>query len=101
MSDLTDEVKRLALSSDVDYVGVASVDRFENAPNGWRPNDFLENCASVISLGIRISEGVRIANQRAYAGLRHGIYVYMVFGYTFLNEMLNLTAFRICGKQSN
>ena len=95
MSDLTDEVKRLALSSDVDYVGVASVDRFENAPNGWRPNDFLENCASVISLGIRISEGVRIANQRAYAGLRHGIYVYMVFGYTFLNEMLNLTAFRI------
>jgi len=95
MLNLADEIKKLALSSDMDYVGVASVDRFKNAPNGWKPNDLLQDCGSVISLGLRIGEGVRIANQRAYGGLRHGIYVYMMFGYTFLNEMLNLTAFRI------
>ena len=95
MSDLTDEMKSSALSSNVDYMGVGSIDRSENAPNVWRPNDFLENCPSIISLGLRKSEGFRIANQRAYAGFRRGIYVYIVFGYTFLNEILNLAAFRI------
>jgi len=45
-------------------------------------------------MGVKIGEGVRTANQLAYQGLRHGIYVYMVFGYTFLNERLNLAAFR-------
>lgn len=95
MSNLTDEMKKLALSSDMDYVGVASVDRFKNAPNGWKPNDLLKSCKSVVSLGLKIGKGVRTANQRAYGGLRHGIYIYMVFGYTFLNERLNLAAFRI------
>jgi epoxyqueuosine reductase len=96
MSDLTAEMKNLVFSCDLDYVGVASVDRFKNARAlGWRPNDSLENCTSVISLGLRIGEGVRTVNQKAYAGLRHGIYVYMVFGYNFLNEMLNFAAFRI------
>jgi len=86
---------KLALSGDVDYVGVASVDRFKNAPDGWKPTDLLESCRSVVSLGIRIGEGVKVANQRAYSGLRNGIYIYMMFGYTFLNEGLNLSAFRI------
>jgi epoxyqueuosine reductase QueG len=95
MSTLTREIKKLALSGDVDYVGVASVDRFKNAPDGWKPTDLLESCRSVVSLGVRIGEGVKVANQRAYSGLRHGIYVYMMFGYTFLNERLNLSAFRI------
>jgi epoxyqueuosine reductase QueG len=95
MSTLTCEIKKLALSGDVDYVGVASVDRFKNAPDGWKPTDLLESCRSVVSLGIRIGEGVKVANQRAYSGLRHGIYIYMMFGYTFLNERLNLSAFRI------
>ena len=95
MLNLTDEIKKLALSSDMDHVGVASVDRFKNAPNGWKPNDLLQSCRSVIALGLRIGDGVKMANQRAYSGLRHGIYIYMMFGYTFLNEMLNLAAFRI------
>jgi len=95
MFTLTREIKKLALSGDVDYVGVASVDRFKNAPDGWKPTDLLESCRSVVSLGVRIGEGVKVANQRAYSGLRHGIYIYMMFGYTFLNERLNLSAFRI------
>jgi len=92
--NLTDEIK-LALSSDMDYIGVASTERFKNAPNGWKPNDLLKSCTSIVSLGLRIGEGVKTANQRAYDGLRHGIYAYMMFGYTFLNERLNLAAFRI------
>ena len=95
MSALTRQMKNLALSGDVDYVGVAPVDRFKNAPNGWKPTDLLEGCKFVVSVGVRIGEGVRIANQQAYGGIRHGIYTYMMFGYVFLNEQLNLSAFRI------
>jgi len=65
MLNLTDEIKKLALSSDMDHVGVASVDRFKNAPNGWKPNDLLQSCRSVIALGLRIGDGVKMANQRA------------------------------------
>jgi ferredoxin len=43
----------------------------------------------VISIGIRIGEGVREANKIAYGGLRHSIYIYERFGYTLLNEELD------------
>jgi epoxyqueuosine reductase len=95
MSNLTDETKKVAFSSGMDYVGVASLERFKNAPDGWKPTDLLSSCGSVVSVGLKIGEGVRTANQRAYSGLRHGIYIYMVFGYTLLNERLDLAAFRI------
>ncbi|MEM1545396.1 MAG: 4Fe-4S binding protein [Candidatus Methanomethylicia archaeon] len=92
---LIDEVKKLALLEDIDYVGVAPIVRFKNAPNGYRPNDILESCKSVISLGIKISDGVKIANQKAYSGLRNCIYIYMNFGYIVLNDKLDLAALRI------
>ncbi|MHA2394968.1 MAG: hypothetical protein ACXAEX_23820 [Promethearchaeota archaeon] len=93
--NLTEKVKDLAISSEMDYVGIAPVDRLKNAPEGWRPNDHLIGCRSVVSMGVGIREGVRRANMSAYRGLRHGIYVYMVFGYARLNDMLNQAAFRI------
>ena len=92
---LTDEVKKLALLEDIDYIGIASIDRFKNAPNGYKPSDILDNCRSIISLGIKIGNGVKIANQKAYSGLRHCIYIYMNFGYIVLNDKLDLAALRI------
>ncbi len=91
---LTAKIKKLALSSEMDYVGVASIDRFRNAPEGWRPSDLLRNCRSVVVMGVEIGKGVRRANQQAYSGLRHSIYVYMMFGYVALNDRLNLAALR-------
>jgi epoxyqueuosine reductase len=93
--DLTEKINDLARSSEMDYVGVAPVDRFAEAPVGWRPQDLLKNCRSVISMGVKIPEGVRQANKLAYGGLRHGIYVYQVYGYVHLNEKLNTAAFRL------
>jgi epoxyqueuosine reductase len=92
---LIDDVKRLALMEDIDYVGVASIDRFKNAPDGYKPNDILEGCRSIISLGIRVGNGVKAANQKAYSGLRNCIYIYMNFGYIILNSRLDLAALRI------
>ncbi len=89
MDGLTRSVKNLAIEDGVDYVGIATVDRFENAPKGWKPNDLLESAHSVISIGFRIGEGVREANKAAYQGLRHSIYIYERFGYTLLNDELD------------
>lgn len=48
---LTEEVKQLILSNDIDLVGVAPVERFVNAPQGHKPEDLLPGARSVISLG--------------------------------------------------
>ena len=38
--------------------GIAPVSRFENAPAGTHPTDFLPGCKSVISVGLRLVDGV-------------------------------------------
>ncbi|UCD73160.1 MAG: hypothetical protein JSW01_00515 [Candidatus Bathyarchaeota archaeon] len=95
MGILNKRVKDLIYGDGIDLTGIASADRFGNAPEGWKPTDLLENAESVISIGLRIGEGVREANKLAYRGRRHGIYVYQRFGYTLLNEELDRTAHRI------
>lgn len=92
LDTLTRRIKNLATKDAVDYVGVAPTDRFEKAPEGWKPRNLLENASSVISIGVRIGEGVREANRAAYRGLRHSIYIYERFGYTLLNEELDRAA---------
>lgn len=47
------EVKQLALALGADLCGIASIDRFAEAPKGYHPLDVLPTCRSVISLGIR------------------------------------------------
>lgn len=47
------EVKRIACALGADLCGIASIDRFDAAPEGYHPQDVLPTCRSVISLGIR------------------------------------------------
>ena len=85
----------LAQAGDIDLVGFAPVERFQNAPEGRRPTDLLDGAKTVISLGIGIPRGVWGANRKAYGGLRSAIYIYMIHGYNVLNTLLNQSAFRI------
>jgi len=59
---MTQKVKDPIYGDQIDYTGIASAERFRNAPEGWKPTDLLENADSVISLGLRIGEGIREAN---------------------------------------
>jgi len=95
MAALKEQLKQMAWDSGVDFFGVASVDRFVNAPEGHRPTDLLPGAKSTISMGVKIGEGVRTANDRAYAGVRHGIYIYQVFGYQYINDVLNRAAYSL------
>ncbi len=69
----------------IDYLKVAPVDRLADLPAGRRPTDLLPQAKSVIVLGINISQGVVLANKRAYQGVRHSIYTYLWYGYGLLN----------------
>jgi epoxyqueuosine reductase len=85
---LTKRVKDLAYSNDIDYVGIAPVGRFENAPEGHRPGDLLPGAESVISMGIRVSLGPQLTQRMALASqrkLRHVSFSYRWFGYGLLN----------------
>jgi len=93
---LAKEIKKIALESHLDYVGIAPIDRFANFPEGQKPTDILPQARSIISLGIKINRGVVLANKRAYQGLRHAIYTYLWHGYGLLNlHFLDKTALKI------
>jgi len=86
--ELTYKLRDLAQQLDADYVGIAPVDRFDNAPPGKRPEDLLHGARSVVVFGVVINKGVMKANDIAFQGLRHAIYPYMMYGYSQLNNHL-------------
>lgn len=57
MCNLTEELKGFARSLGADLVGVASVDRFEEAPEGHRPEDILPQARAVVVCAKRIPNG--------------------------------------------
>lgn len=78
---LAQEVKKLARSNNIDYVGIAAASALEEEHEGTRPSDYLPGACTVISLGVRISLGLQVANRIAHAGLRHAIYSYLWHGF--------------------
>jgi epoxyqueuosine reductase QueG len=48
------EIKQIAFNNGVDLFGIASVDRFNNAPKGFHPKDVYSKTESVIAFAIRI-----------------------------------------------
>ena len=64
---LKELVKKYALEDlDMDYVGIASVDRFTGAPEGHRPEDILPGAAAVIVMAIKLPQGAVQAVFRSY-----------------------------------
>ena len=50
------EIKNLANQLGADLCGIAPVDRFENAPDGFHPRDVFEGTKSAIALACRVPE---------------------------------------------
>ena len=81
-AELTARVKELALANNLDYVGVASIERLQDEPERRKPEDYLPGARTVVSLGIRLSQGVMLANRLAHhEGPRHAIFSYLWYGY--------------------
>ncbi|MEM2272712.1 MAG: hypothetical protein QXX56_00675 [Candidatus Bathyarchaeia archaeon] len=89
--NLKEKIKKFALEEEkIDFFGVASVDRFKYAPEGHRPEDLLVGARSIISMGVRILEGVREAAIRVqYKGFpRYLIYSQLWYGYSLPNWII-------------
>lgn len=84
--NLTEAVKQLARDQQMDFVSIAPVERFAGAPKGHNPADLLDDARSVVTIGMRLSEGVRRANIKAHStGAREPLWTYMWFGYGQIN----------------
>jgi len=81
--DLAAEVKQVALEAGADLVGIASIDRFENAPAELHPRSIFSRTQSVIALGCRMLRG-------ALKTIEEGNYwqAYNCDSYQYLNEIL-------------
>ena len=58
MSMNSEEVKRTVLSLGADLCGIAGIDRFDDAPEGYHPLDVMPKCKSVISFACRFPTAV-------------------------------------------
>ena len=52
------EIKELFFSKGADLCGIAPIDRFSDAPEGFHPTDVLPTCKSVISFALSFPAGV-------------------------------------------
>lgn len=68
------EVKKIVLSLGADLCGIASIDRFDDAPKGYHPQDILPTCKSVISFACRFPAGtLACASPVPYTRVRNSI----------------------------
>lgn len=93
--EIKEELRQLALECDMDYFGVASIDRFRNLPAGHRPDDMLPGASSVIVLGMKLSEGVILAHNEAFDGNRIPMPVFTQFGFNKPSELTNIAALKM------
>ena len=53
-----EEIKKTLLDMGADLCGIASVDRFDGAPEGFHPRDVLPSCRSVVAFAKKFPAGV-------------------------------------------
>lgn len=56
------EIKKIVLSLGADLCGIASVDRFDKAPEGFHPKDLYSECKSVIVFAKKLPESIFYSN---------------------------------------
>lgn len=67
-----DEIKYRAKDMGAELCGIASVERFADAPAGFHPTDILKECKSVIVIAVRIPSSM-------FTSLSKGIYTFSHF----------------------
>ena len=68
-AELKEKLRKLSQKDDMDLFGIGSVDRWDGAPYGHRPEDVLQGAKSVIVMGVYIPEGCVRENINAYNGM--------------------------------
>lgn len=74
-----EEIKEFALSAGLDLIGVANIERFENAPKDMHPATIFPEARSVIVVGKRILRGGWRGSKREHTG--HPIHTSIIMGF--------------------
>jgi epoxyqueuosine reductase QueG len=95
--DLTENLREFALERlNVHLIGVASVQRLAEGPEGGRPTDYMPEARAVVVLASAIPRGVlEVAGHYDEPGKTLG--PYMWYGYPILNWELSSSAARVAG----
>jgi epoxyqueuosine reductase QueG len=77
--ELTQQAKDYALERGVDIVGVASVDRFKGAPDGFHPTDVMKSTRSVITFARKFIMGIldELSPERQRLSYKHHMYAHL------------------------
>lgn len=83
MSDLTEEIRRVALDAGADLIGFAPISRFENAPPELHPRTIYPPTRTVVAIAVRQLRG-------ALKAVEEGAYwqAYNCDSYWYLNEIV-------------
>lgn len=83
VSSVTQQIKNFALTeARMAKVGIASIDRFNESPEGMHPTDFLPGCKSVIAFCVRLPDGAVSATYRTFEDGNYDIHgIYGAYGY--------------------
>jgi epoxyqueuosine reductase len=95
--ELTKEISSTILELGADMVGVAPVERFENAPKGNGPLDYMPDAKNVISIGIHLADGICDV-WGEYSEPGKSISPYLFYGYGLINLELGHIANRAAKK---
>lgn len=70
---MKNKTKECILSLGVDVCGVANVNRFSEAPEGFHPRDIFPDCKSVIVFGIALPKGLtKVESRLIYGHFNYG-----------------------------
>lgn len=71
---MKEQIRQIIFSCGADVCGIASVDRFVDAPQGFSPKELFAACRSVIVLGVALSKGLAEVDSRLiYAHFNAGV----------------------------
>ncbi len=95
---LTKQTASFISGQGADLVGIAPIERFRDAPKGYRPNDYMRDATCVISIGVHLADGVCDA-WGEYSEPGKSIAPYLFYGYGLTNlelgRIANLVAKRL------
>lgn len=95
---LTNEMESFIINQGADLVGIAPVERFQDAPEGYGPNSYMPDATCVISIGIHLADGIcDVWGEYSEPGKSIGPYLF--YGYGLVNlelgRIANLAAKRL------
>jgi len=65
---MKEEIREMVLSYGADLCGFANIDRFQDAPYGYKPTDIYADCKSVVAFAVALPKGLTKVSPRLIYG---------------------------------